>query len=61
MIEVAAAYQKKIPVIALKGTGGIADRLVDTYIDDRKIERILGENTPHRAVETAFALINANT
>jgi len=60
MIEVAAAYQKKIPIIALKGTGGMADRLVDTYIDDRKIERILGENTPQRAVETAFALINAN-
>jgi uncharacterized protein (TIGR00725 family) len=60
MIEVAAAYQKKIPIIALKGTGGMADRLVDTYIDDRKIERILGEDTPQRAVETAFALIKAN-
>ncbi|MGD0177373.1 MAG: TIGR00725 family protein [Candidatus Bathyarchaeia archaeon] len=60
MIEVAAAYQKKIPIIALKGTGGMADRLVDTYIDDRKIERILGESTPQRAVETAVALINAN-
>jgi len=61
MIEVAAAYQKGIPIIALKGTGGMADRLVDTYIDDRKIERILGEATPQKAVETALALIKSNT
>ncbi len=61
MIEVAAAYQKQIPIIAVKGTGGMADRLVETYIDDRKLERILGETTPQKAVETAFALIEANT
>jgi uncharacterized protein (TIGR00725 family) len=61
MIEVAAAYQKAIPIIALKGTGGMADRLVDTYIDDRKVERVLGESTPQRAVETALALIKSNT
>jgi uncharacterized protein (TIGR00725 family) len=61
MIEVAAAYQKGIPIIALRGTGGMADRLVDTYIDDRKIERILGENTPQKAVETALALIKSNS
>jgi uncharacterized protein (TIGR00725 family) len=60
MIEVAAAYQKGIPIIAVRGTGGMADRLVDTYIDDRKIERILGENTPQKAVETALALIKSN-
>ena len=61
MIEVAAAYQKGIPIIAIKGTGGMADRLVDTYIDDRKVEPILGENTPQKAVERAFALIKSNT
>lgn len=60
MIEMAAAYQKQIPIIALKGTGGMADRLVDTFIDDRRIERILGETTPQKAVETAFALIESN-
>jgi len=61
MIEVAAAYQKGIPIIAINGTGGMADRLVDTYIDDRKVEPILGENTPQKAVERAFALIKSNT
>ena len=61
MIEVAAGYQKAIPIIALKGTGGMADRLVDTYIDDRKVERVLGENSPQKAVETALALIKSKT
>jgi uncharacterized protein (TIGR00725 family) len=61
MIEVAAAYQKGIPIVAVKDTGGMADQLVDTYIDDRKVERILGEITPQKAVETAFALIKSNT
>ena len=57
MIEVAAAYQKKIPIVVVKETGGMADQLVDTYIDDRKIEKVLGESTPEAAVATAFALI----
>lgn len=60
MIEVAAAYQKKIPIIAVKGTGGTADRVVDTYLDDRKIERILGENTPEKAVNKAFAILDTS-
>jgi uncharacterized protein (TIGR00725 family) len=58
LIEVAAAYQKKIPIVALKGTGGIADSIIDTYIDDRKIEKILGENSPENAVNTAFRFID---
>lgn len=57
LIEMAAAYQKRIPIVAIKGTGGVADRLVDTYLDDRKFELILGENTPEEAVNTAFSLI----
>lgn len=56
LIEIAAAYQKGIPIVAVKGTGGVADRLVDTYIDDRKIERVFGESSPDKAVAAAFAL-----
>ena len=59
MIEAAAAYQKKIPVIALKGSGGTADRMIDTYVDDRKIEVILGESSPEKAVDTALRLVEA--
>jgi len=59
LIEVAAAYQKKTPIVAVKGTGGIADRFVDTYLDGRKIERIIGESSPEKAVSTAFNLIES--
>ncbi|MGA2461922.1 MAG: TIGR00725 family protein [Candidatus Bathyarchaeia archaeon] len=57
MIEIAAAYQKRIPIVAIKGTGGVADRLVNTYLDDRKVEVILGGNTPEEAVSTAFSAL----
>jgi len=59
MIEVAAAYQKKIPIIAIRGSGGAADKVVDTYLDDRKIEIVLGENLPGKALDTAFRLLES--
>ena len=59
MIEVAVAYQKKIPIIAIKGSGGTADKLVDTYLDDRRIEIILGEESPEKAVGTALRLVES--
>ena len=59
MIEIAAAYQKKIPIVALRGTGGIADRVVDGYIDDRQIEMVLGEGSPEKAVDTALRLVES--
>lgn len=57
LIEAAAAYQKKIPVIALRGTGGVADHLADTYLDERAIERIIGESSPEAAVRAIFNLV----
>ena len=33
--EMTIAYQKKIPIFVMKGTGGWADKLADQYIDDR--------------------------
>ncbi len=54
LIEATAAYQKKIPIIALRGSGGVADHLADTVLDDRALERIIGENSPEAAVNTAF-------
>ena len=57
MIEVAAAYQKKIPLITVRGSGGTADKVVDTYLDERKLEIVLGEDSPEKAVNTALRLI----
>jgi len=59
MIEIAAAYQKRIPIVSVKGTGGVADRLAGSYIDDRKIEQILGEDEPEKAVDAALKSIEA--
>jgi len=50
LIEAGAAYQKQIPIIAVRGSGGTADKIVDTYLDDRKLEIVLGEDSAERAV-----------
>jgi hypothetical protein len=60
LIEIAAAYQRRIPVVAVKGTRGIADRFVDSYIDDRKTEQILGGDEPEKAVDTVLKLIETS-
>lgn len=33
--EITVAYQKKIPIFVMKGTGWWADKLADQYLDDR--------------------------
>jgi len=59
LIEVAVAYQKKIPIIALRGSGGTADRVVNSYMDERQIEMVLGEASPEKAVDTALRLVES--
>lgn len=56
LIEATAAYQKGMPIVAVRGTGGVAERIIDTYIDDRKITRIIGEDTAENAVRRALSL-----
>jgi hypothetical protein len=57
LIELCAAYQNKTPIVALKGTGGIADQFAGAYLDDRQIERILYEDSAEAAVKRAVSLI----
>lgn len=52
--ELVVAYQADIPMIAVKGLGGWADKLADTVIDDRKRRKVLGATTPEEAVDIAF-------
>ena len=58
LTEAAIAYQLNIPVVALSGSGGWADRLVDTYIDERKRFKVVAAKSPEEAVETAIKLSN---
>jgi len=54
--ETTVAYQLNIPVVAIKDTGGWADKLAGEYLDNRKRFRIIKASTPKEAVETAIQL-----
>ncbi|MBI5358198.1 LOG family protein [Candidatus Amesbacteria bacterium] len=54
LTELAIAYQADIPMVAIKTTGGWAERLADTYIDTRKRRKIIGVDTPEEAVKIAL-------
>lgn len=55
--EITIAYRNKKPMIAVRGTGGWADKMVGNYLDERKIIKIESASTPEEAVEKAFSLI----
>jgi uncharacterized protein (TIGR00725 family) len=56
IIETCVAYIKSKPIIAVKGSGGAADSLADTYVDERKTVKIIGANNPEEAVKLALKL-----
>jgi hypothetical protein len=56
LIETCIAYIKAKPVIAIDGSGGVADQIKETYLDERKSVRIRSEPDPRRAVEKALEL-----
>ena len=60
LIEVAAAYQKGTPIVAVKRTGGVADRIIDTYLDDRKTTVIIGEENAEKAVTRALSILKSS-
>lgn len=57
MTEMLVAYQLNIPVIAMQGTGGWAEKMVGEYFDDRKRLKAIGASTPEEAVEKIIGLI----
>lgn len=56
-IEALVAYFKQKPIVALAGTGGVADKLAGTYLDDRQLVRVMAEKDPQKAVKTALSLL----
>ncbi|MBI2268535.1 MAG: LOG family protein [Candidatus Blackburnbacteria bacterium] len=52
--ELVVAYQADIPMVALRGTGGWADKLADQYFDARQRRKVLGSDTPEEAVKIAI-------
>jgi uncharacterized protein (TIGR00725 family) len=61
LIEASAAYLKAKPIVAVEGSGGTADQLKGTYLDERKYTRILSERDPRRAVKKALELARKNS
>ena len=55
--EAAIAYQLNIPIVALTGTGGWADKLAGTFIDARERLKVIGAATPKEAVALAIKLV----
>lgn len=60
LIETCGAYMKAKPIIAVNGSGGIADQVKDTFLDERRTVKILSESDPRRAVEKALELARQN-
>ncbi len=53
-IEACVAYQKGKPIVALAGTGGTADKIADTFLDDRKTVKVFSAASPKDAVDQAL-------
>ena len=59
LTEICAAYMHKKPIVAIRNTGGSADRFIDGYIDHRKNIKIIGVDSPKDAVKKILELITA--
>ena len=56
LIETCAGYLKGKPIIAIEGSGGIADKTRGTFLDERRSVMILSERDPEKAVTRALEL-----
>jgi uncharacterized protein (TIGR00725 family) len=57
--EICAAYMYKKPMVAIRNTGGSADKFIDGYVDHRKNVKIIGVDSPKDAVKKILELITA--
>jgi uncharacterized protein (TIGR00725 family) len=57
--ELSIAYQLDIPMVVMKGTGGWAEKMADTYFDGRNRRLCIGAATPEEAIKIALSEIAA--
>jgi len=57
--ETCAAYMHKKPIVAIKTSGGVAEKYADQYLDHRQNVMIIGVNTPKEAVKVILEKINS--
>lgn len=56
LIETCVAYLKCKPIVAVRGSGGVADKLAGTHIDERKLVKVVGVDSPEEAVARVLKL-----
>ncbi len=54
LTEAAASYGKGKPLVAVRGTGGVADSWDGRYFDERKTTKVSGADSPEEAVTMAL-------
>jgi uncharacterized protein (TIGR00725 family) len=54
LTEAAAAYGKGKPLVAVKGTGGVADEWAGRYFDERRTVKVSGAESAEKAVTMAL-------
>ena len=57
--ETCAAYMHKKPIVAIRTSGGVAEKYADTYLDHRKNVLITGVSSPKEAVKVILEKINS--
>lgn len=57
--ETCAAYMYKKPIVAIKNSGGMAEKYMDQYLDHRKNVLIIGVSSPKEAVQVILEKINS--
>lgn len=50
--ETCAAYMHNRPIVAIKTSGGVAEKYADQYLDHRQNLKIIGVTNPKEAVKT---------
>ncbi|HZD13480.1 MAG TPA: TIGR00725 family protein, partial [Candidatus Binatus sp.] len=54
LVEACVAYQKGKPIVALTGSGGTADKIAGTFLDDRQVVKVMSAATPREVVDLAY-------
>jgi uncharacterized protein (TIGR00725 family) len=55
-IEAKVAYLKAKPIIAIEGSGGVADEIGGKYLDDRHLTKVMIERDPAKALDKVLGL-----
>ncbi len=56
LTEISIAYMNYIPIVSMRNSGGWSDKLIGTYLDERKKFKIAGATTALEAVTIAEEL-----